>query len=527
MVRVNVSEGLLEGEVVQNEYGGTFYSFKGIPYAQPPVGNLRFKAPQPPTPWKGVRNAKSFQSKCFQYNIIYKAEDGGSEDCLYLNVNTPNIKPEKLLPVMFWIHGGAFICGCGDDEFYGPEYLLKQGVIVVTFNYRVGLLGFLCLHTEDVPGNAGMKDQVAALRWVNKNISNFGGDPENITIFGESAGGVSVSYHLLSPMSKGLFRRAIVQSGSAFCAWARAYKPRERALALARQLGCYSENDQELYDFFKNQPRESLLAISVPILFSEKVNLDFVHFSVVEEKVNKNNEIFFAGDCTSVLEGVEIIIGYTADEGWFGVSHAGDPKTKLQIAREFPETFVPKSLAVNLTVNQILELGIKIRKFYFKDIVDDFENMEQLVKFYSMKIFVHGTILFAKLCAKKNKVFLYKFSCKSERNIYKDLLGVTEWVGNKSIICHGDDLLYFFNVKAFPFNPNTYQLIKKVVTLWTNFAKYGNPTPDESQVQWKYYTEEKQDYLEIGNEFVPGTAPDEDELKFWDSIYEESGQKPY
>lgn len=137
---------------------------------------------------------------------------------------------------MFWIHGGGYVSGTGDDTEYGPLFLVRQDVVLVTINYRLEVFGFLNLESEDVPGNAGMKDQVAALRWVKKNIANFGGDPDNITIFGESAGGASTSYHLISPMSKGLFKRAIVQSGVSIGYWAQSYKPRERGFALARQF---------------------------------------------------------------------------------------------------------------------------------------------------------------------------------------------------------------------------------------------------------------------------------------------------
>lgn len=141
---------------------------------------------------------------------------GYSEDCLYLNIHTPQIStPNLKLPVMAYIHGGGFTYGSGNVESVGPDFLVPRGVILVTINYRLGALGFLSLQTPECPGNNGLKDQNLALRWIQKNISAFGGNPDNVTLFGESAGSVSVHYHLLSKLSRGLFHRAITQSGTA------------------------------------------------------------------------------------------------------------------------------------------------------------------------------------------------------------------------------------------------------------------------------------------------------------------------
>lgn len=181
-----------------------------------------------------IRSAKEHGPICYQTDNIFNFSTSGSEDCLYLNVYTPSILPLILLPVMIFIHGGSFKSGSGNEEIYGPDFLVKNEVILVTINYRLGVFGFLSLQSKNIPGNAGMKDQVAALKWVKSNIENFGGDPNNITIFGESAGAASVSFHLISPLTKGLFKRAIIQSGSANCWWAQALEPRERAKALAR-----------------------------------------------------------------------------------------------------------------------------------------------------------------------------------------------------------------------------------------------------------------------------------------------------
>ena len=408
----------------------------------------------------------------------------GAEDCLYLNVYTPNITPKSPLPVMVWIHGGAFVSGGGDDDFYGPEFLVRQGVILVTINYRLEALGFLCLDTPDIPGNAGMKDQVQALRWIQKNIANFGGDPKNITIFGESAGGASISYQLISPMSKGLFKRAIAQSGTSLCDWARAVRPRDRALALARQLGCSSEDDKELYEFFKNQPVEKLVDIKVPITLSEaqKGSAD-IFFSIVDEK-DFGQERFFYGDMVNVVsngvhEGVDIMAGFTSHEGLIAAGSVEGVNKALEAAKHFPELFIPKVLAYNLSMHQQLEMGAKIRKFYFENQIKIPDDWEKWINFLSMLMFVLPTIQWVKLSApkKKNKFYLYKFSCVSERNVITHVQGLGPLVGSKPVTCHADDLLYLFNAKLLntkvDTNSATFQLIDRVTKLWTNFAKTG------------------------------------------------------
>nr|CAD7267732.1 unnamed protein product [Timema shepardi] len=196
---VTVAQGTLRGQSVTSSYGLTYNSYLGIPYAQPPVGNLRFKAPQDPVAWEGTRDATTFGSSCVQSGVT------GSEDCLYLNVYTPqNPSSAANLPVMVYIHGGAFVSGSGSDTNNKPEYFLEQGIVAVYINYRLNIFGFLSLEGTDVSGNAGLKDQVAALRWVKNNIASFGGDPNSVTIVGESAGGASIHYQVISPMSQGL-----------------------------------------------------------------------------------------------------------------------------------------------------------------------------------------------------------------------------------------------------------------------------------------------------------------------------------
>lgn len=533
MVLVKTNDGVLEGEIIDNEYGGTYCSFKGIPYAAPPVGDLRFKEPQPPKPWNGVRPAKEFGPISLQFNWLVSETPIGSEDCLYLNVYTPDIKSQNPLPVMFWIHGGGFMWGSGNDDFYSPEFLVRHGVILVTINYRLEGLGFLCLDTEDIPGNAGMKDQVAALRWVKNNISNFGGDPDNITIFGESAGSASVSFHLISPMTKGLFKRAIMQSGTTLCNWAQPFEPRERALVLARQLGCYSEDDKELYEFFKSQPPENFVKLKLPVLTNHK-SYDLA-FGIVDEKQFGNNDRFFYGDIIEVLknnvhEGIDIIIGYTQDEGLMAFASPDmNIESLTTTANNYLEFFTPSPIKYNCPIKQQLRAGKIFKEFYYREKITS-KNIGLLLKYANWDMFNYAIALKRDILAKNKKnVYAYKFCCRSERNVMANLLSVSRIVGDGDYVSHADDLLYLFDSKIVKsMNPKleidseTFKLIDTVTKLWTNFAKYGNPTPDKSLGEiWEPYTVERQKSLTIAKELCYENDPDQEEYTFWKNTFKE------
>ena len=200
---------------------GDILAFKGIPYAAPPVGEMRWRPPAPPATWDGVRDATQFGAACIQptpyAQSIYSADLGrSSEDCLTLNVWTPSTTARA--PVLVWIHGGALVSGSSKEALYDGARLAQEGVVVVSINYRLGVLGWLAhpdLSAESpagISGNYGLMDQVAALEWIKRNITAFGGDPDNVTIAGESAGGLSVLYLMTSPLARGLFDRAIAQS---------------------------------------------------------------------------------------------------------------------------------------------------------------------------------------------------------------------------------------------------------------------------------------------------------------------------
>ena len=213
--------------MISGQANGDIEAFKGIPYAKAPVGPLRWKPPEPVETWEGVRETTEYGAACLQPDFpgIPMKQAKRSEDCLYLNVWTAAKKANEKRPVMVWIHGGGNVIGSADFSTpWGthPENLAEQGVIVVSFNYRLGPFGYFAhplLSKEsphNVSGNYGLLDQIAALKWVQKNIREFGGDPKNVTIFGESAGSQNVGYLMASPLAKGLFHRAICESGSVY-----------------------------------------------------------------------------------------------------------------------------------------------------------------------------------------------------------------------------------------------------------------------------------------------------------------------
>src|SRR5215470_6504541 len=242
---VRVEGGLISGSVVDG-----VRSYKGIPFAAPPVGELRWKAPQPVAAWEGVRECNDFGPDCPQApypqsSIYYSAPRKQSEDCLYLNVWTAAKAGEKR-PVMVWIHGGALTRGSGATRAYDGTALAKKGVVLVTINYRLGPFGYLA-HPEltaessnHSSGNYGALDQIAALKWVQKNIAAFGGDPGRVTIFGESAGSWSVNVLVASPLARGLFHRAIGESGAQFARNARLGEAEKGGVALAAAVGADS-----------------------------------------------------------------------------------------------------------------------------------------------------------------------------------------------------------------------------------------------------------------------------------------------
>lgn len=252
---VSTPYGDIKGE--ERDY---YIAFEGIPYAEPPINENRFEPAKKLTKkWNGVFDATKFGPVCMQWDHFDEDDDktNGEEDCLYLNIYTKNPRPDNKYPVMIFIHGGGFTYG--HSSFYGPNVIMKKDVVLITFNYRVGPLGFLSTEDGVISGNMGLKDQVMALKWIKENIHLFGGDSSKITLTGNSAGGASVHLHLMSPMSKGLFNRGISQSGTALMPWVMTENSLEKAKQIAAALNCSTESNIAMKNCLKEKPAKFIV----------------------------------------------------------------------------------------------------------------------------------------------------------------------------------------------------------------------------------------------------------------------------
>ncbi|KAJ8732332.1 hypothetical protein PYW08_015062 [Mythimna loreyi] len=524
---VTVKQGKLRGAVKKCLDGSPYYSFKGIRYGQPPVGELRFKAPLPVKPWEGIRDAIEHGPVCPQYDMDFVNFVEGNEDCLSLNVYTKSLQPSSKIPVMVYIHGGAFISGSGNSDTFGPEYFFQHDVIIVTINYRLEALGFLCLDTPEVPGNAGMKDQVLALRWVKENISTFGGDPDNITIFGESGGAVSVTCHMLSPMSQGLFNKAIVQSGVCLIYWGIARQPVERAFKSAKALGKNIKDVNELLQYFRSVPARELtkLAIITRTQDEKLRDLPMYYAPMVEKKFDGQEQFLTEDPLDLILAGkvnkVPLLIGYNSAEG---ILMANDHIKKLEIFNKDPSYLVPRDIATTVSKEQLVEFGQRIKQFYFggKDITKD--DTQAIANVQTDINFTYQTHRFLHFIQSMAPVFLYSFDYDTDLNVVKKMIGLNNVKG----ACHADDLFYMFHsktsVKIIEDNNELRKIVKQITKLWADFAKTGNPTPSKGSLEWRSYTSASKEYLLLNQDTKLLNNLNKERVEFWDKIYADAGK---
>ncbi|XP_029344195.1 esterase FE4-like [Acyrthosiphon pisum] len=486
---VVLEQGTLQGLHYKTRLSNKSYvSFLGIPYALPPINDLRFKPPAKHPGWTGIFKAFSCGKVCMQYDIIMTKQIIGSEDCLYLNIFVPQEEVAEKKAVMVFIHGGAFNFGSGSLDLYSPDYLLDENVIVVTINYRLNVLGFLNFGIEECPGNMGLKDQLFALKWIKVNISAFGGDTNNITIFGESAGSVSVHCHLLSPQSTGSFHKAIMQSGCVFNPWALNERHTEVAFKLAEKLGCQKDDPKEIVKYLLNVPAIDLVKFStLKIKFEgqrDLLNLQFVP-TIESEAVSDRFIPAHPDILIKSASAVPLITGTNNMEGMIVLG--GNKLKKLFDYQKLEE--IRKLFETDYSE----EIIRKVKNYYFSEHeqASDITILENTCRLYSDVFFTKDFYRGFKSLLKKDgqPIYNYEFKFDGELNAFKKLLFAT-WPKFHSLkgACHADELNYLFYGQLFGFLPeaNTpeHRMCKTMSKLWCNFSKTGNPNSSDSNVVW-------------------------------------------
>jgi len=532
---VKVEFGKLRGHNLETAGGRTIYAFEGIPYAKPPVGERRFKESEPlDTLWEGEWDASHPGSVCLQYDHMTYLDPEpilGDEDCLYLNVYSTKLPKEggsePLRDVIVYIHGGAFTYGGG--HLYMPWYLLDNDVVYVSINYRLGPLGFLSTEDDVVPGNNGLKDQVKALEWIQKNIAAFGGNPNSVMITGMSAGGASVHYHYLSPRSKGLFHRGASMSGSALCPWTQTEEVTLRARTLASALGCPTGSSREMVNCLRTRPARRIVRLVQTPLFMPWHFNPYTPFGPVVEKAGKSP--FLTQHPWDILKKGEVqpipwLASVTSEEGLYPVSNFVANATLLEeIERDWLK-IAPALLDYNYTVvpERKDETSQKIKDFYMKGKPISRKTTAPFIQLASDRLFVVDVERAARLQAAVGKapVHFYRFTYRGKHS-YSELMsfGSTENFG----VSHGDDTGYMLGVDYM--NPLETESDRKMsnlmVNMWVNYAKTGKPQFKDTA--WVPVSVEagitgQLDYLHIASpgDASPKTTTDLGNREFWDSL---------
>ncbi|XP_050092817.1 esterase B1-like [Anopheles aquasalis] len=511
--------------------GVSYYNFQRIPYCKPPVGVRRFKDLELPEPWTEPLDCSQQGPSGYQYSKLLN-KIIGSEDHLYINVYTKQLNPSKPLPVLLWIHGGAFMRGSSGTEMYAPDYLIQKDVVFVSFNYRIGAFGFLSLDSKElgIPGNAGLKDQNLAIRWVRENVANFGGDPSNITLFGESAGGCSVHYHLLSNQSNGLFQRAIVMSGCALNNWSIAPR-RNMAERLAKAIGWDGAGGEAgALKVLMGAPAEDIVKHQDLLLTANELEnrILFAFGPVIEPYVTERTFI-----PKSPLEmcreawsnAIDILIGGNSDEGLFCLSGIKENPSIMDNLKDF-EYLVPLELELVRTSQACKEYGLKLKRFYYGDTEPSFENRNGYLQLMTDKLFWHGlhrTIYGRIASSKPAKTFVYRFAVDSDTyNHYRIYFCDRNVPGT----AHADDLSYIFKNAFSPVPANDtfeYRTMMTMVELFSNFATSGNPNGGVAGDIWAPVGSSIGPYncLNITNDGLRYVElPERQRMELWDSLYQ-------
>uniref|UniRef100_A0A8C8RJN5 Carboxylic ester hydrolase n=1 Tax=Pelusios castaneus TaxID=367368 RepID=A0A8C8RJN5_9SAUR len=478
----------------------TVTAFLGIPYAEPPVGALRFQKPLPHQPWSHVLEATSFGNVCHQPAFpdlpeirIWIPKGPQSEDCLFLNIWVPHPQPSEPVPLLVWIHGGGFFSGTASLDVYDGRFLATtENVIVASMNYRLGALGFLSLPPA-APGNAGLWDQRLAMKWLRDNAAAFGGDPDRLTLFGQSAGAAAIDFHLLSPGSQPLFTRAILQSGAAPApwAWVSLQQAKERGRIWGRQLGCANGNDTALVDCLQGKEAGEF----------PKHELSTTHRrELLMMPFGPTSDGDFLPDIPSKLQRTghrrptPILTGVTTNEGGMVLKFSALPFS-LENTHVGWEEFLQ---LVRLTVPEAPEEVVQaMARRYSQERQDGTQYLRIMDQTIGDHLFVCPVAEMAGRGVEAgNPVYAYYFTHRSSS------LPSPEWKG----VPHGAEVPYVFGTLASMGGANHTHteaevgLSLRVMRYWAEFARNGNPIGSGAKEQWPLYNSTEQNFIRLNTE---------------------------
>lgn len=519
---VKLDGGQIKGTVETYSRKGddiSYSVFRGIPYAKAPVGSLRFKSPEKYGDFSSVFDAKAFGSNCPQWDSQGKVI--GEEDCLYINVYTPftptgsSSQTSTTYPVMVFIHGGNFQKGSSD--LYVQEKFIENEIILVTFNYRIGVLGFLSTGDGACPGNFGLKDQVLALEWVRDNIRSFGGNSSSVTLFGHGAGAVSVFLHILSPSSQGLFHRAITQSGSPLCDWTVEENPHTYAIEVAKRLSCSTKSTSAIVDCIRGKSYQDILQ-------AQKDTKTFGDYPLRAIPVVEKGGFLPDNPAKLLTSGdfnlVPLISGINKDDGAILYPLINSYQNVLQKNSSFLlNQMIPMFLLTATDIRGNIEAVSQAVLFQYFNGIDTTNITQILQPFINMTtdaMFVSCNYRTLQSYSERGgRAYMYTFEHKGQYS----MLELNEGKNlNYDGVSHGDELLYIFDFKNAVLSLS-YDTRKKdqMNYLWTTFAKTGAPptTVNSEYPKWEQYTSESRYYYKIREPIAKDTFYKQREVDFW------------
>nr|AID61332.1 esterase [Calliphora stygia] len=529
---IETTLGPVRGHESKGVYDDVYYSFEGIPFAEVPVGQLRFRPPQPKKPWSEILDCTQKPCKPLQKNP-FNNQIEGSEDCLYVNIYAKQLNSVKPLPVMIFIFGGAFEKGDPSRDLHGPDYFMQKDMIFVTVGYRLGSLGFVAFKDPDlqIPGNTGLKDQLMALKWLKENISHFNGDSENITLFGESAGAASVHYLMCCPLAKGLFHKAILMSGTVLCPWA--YNPLENLpLRLAKACGYEgpAEDEKQICEYLQKLPAEELMK---PYILNKEDNLNDCFFNFGPCKEPYNDDMCIIGKHPEeILDNswgheIPVLMGGTSFEGLLMFPRVHMTPYILTELEENPRHVLPLPVKMKHSVEVQQQLGAKVKNAYFGEKKAVMENVMNYCDYASHKVFWHPILrsLKARILAGKAPTYLYRFDFDSPDFNHQRI----KYCGKQMRgVAHVDDHSYlFYGNFSWKLSPETaeYKTIQRLIDIWSSFAINANPNCGHTQAVLKercwlpVCSVDDIKCLNIGRELDVIDLPELQKLQVWESVY--------